>query len=122
MTLIPADTKDAKGPQEPPVIPTTNPFPNPILEPGYNTHDLPPYSETDSSSQAREVPHPPPPAVQRIPESNAVNAHAEVHLSGPIHVLGYGPLSPMILMSYRVGGIDVRDQISQVIIQHCPDT
>jgi hypothetical protein len=120
MTLIPADTKDAKGPQEPPVVPTTNPFPNPILEPEYNTHDLPPYSETDSSSQTREVP--PPPPVERIPESNAVNAPVEVHLSGPIHVLGYGPLFPMILKTYRVRGIDTREQISQVIVQHCPDT
>jgi hypothetical protein len=92
MTLIPADTKDVKGPQGPP-MPTTNPFPNPILEPESNHPELPPYSETDTTSQTRELPPPPPPQArpppQKIPESNAINAHSEVHIKGPLHVLGY---------------------------------
>lgn len=93
MTLIPADTKDAKGPQRPPAMPTTNPFPNPILVPEFNHPDLPPYSETDTASHTRELPPPPPPRAQppsqKIPESNAINAHSEVHITGPLHVLGY---------------------------------
>jgi hypothetical protein len=94
MTLIPADTKDAKGPQGPPMA-TTNPFPNPILEPEINAHDLPPYSETDTASQTRDLPPPPPQAPlpaqkpQKIPESNAINAHSEVHITGPLYVHGY---------------------------------
>jgi hypothetical protein len=82
MTRIPADTKDAKSPQSPP-MPTTNPFPNPILELDFGAHDLRPYSESDAASQSREIPPPPP---QKIPESNAINAHSEVHITGPLHV------------------------------------
>jgi len=100
MTIIPADTKDAKGPQGPPPMQTTNPFPDPILEqyayPHGHPHDLPPYSETDAGSEPRDIRPPPPPAqqpiqqpVQKIPESNAINAHSEVIIKGPLHVLGY---------------------------------
>lgn len=57
MTLIPADTKDAKGPQgsSMPTM-TSYPYPDPILEPEINAHDLPPYTETDTSPRNREVP------------------------------------------------------------------
>jgi hypothetical protein len=91
MTLIPADTKDAKSPQGP-SMPTMNSFPNPILEPEISAHDLPPYTETDTSSQNRGISPrqaPVPTPDQKIPESNAINANDKVHITGPLHVLGY---------------------------------
>jgi hypothetical protein len=91
MTLIPADTKDAKGPQGP-SMPTMNFYPNPILEPEVNAHDLPPYTETDTSPQNREVPPrqaPAPIPNQKVPESNSISANSEVHITEPLHVLGY---------------------------------
>jgi hypothetical protein len=115
MTLIPADTKDAEGPQGPP-MPTTNPFPNPILEPEINAHDLPPYSETDTSSQTRKIPPPqaPLPAQrpQKIPESNPINAHSEVHINGPLHVLGYVWFVPKLQRWILIVG----KQISQIFV------
>lgn len=91
MTLIPADTKDAKGPQGP-SIPTMSFYPNSILEPEVNAHDLPPYTETDTSPHNREVPPrqaPAPIPTQKVPESNSISANSEVHITEPLHVLGY---------------------------------
>lgn len=92
MTLIPADTKDAKSLQIPHPMPTMYPFPDPIIGQDGGEHDLPPYSETDTASQTRE---PAPlvqtevPVQQKLPESNAVNARGAVELVGPLHILGY---------------------------------
>jgi hypothetical protein len=91
MTLIPADTKDAKSPQGS-SMPTMNSFPNPILESEINAHDLPPYTETDTSSQNREVlprQAPGPTLEQKILESNSISANSEVHITEPLHILGY---------------------------------
>ena len=100
MTRMPRDVKSAKGPgssaSQPPMQ-TTNPFPNPILETGpeneHEEHPLPPYSEEDTASQTRDAPGPAggeerQAQVARVPESNAVNASSEVHITGPLHVLG----------------------------------
>lgn len=108
MTKMPRDVKTAQGPGAGPAMQTTNPFPNPILTPeseafsapGNEEHPLPPYSEEDTASQSQSrsqtLEAPPPPQVHqqqpqtgRVPESNAVNASSEVHITGPLHVLGY---------------------------------
>lgn len=107
MTLIPADTKDEKRPSEnvyaTPPRPTTNPFPNPIIQnQTYSESDFdehpPAYTPTKSlSSSTRDllpVRNPEPftgstitPA-QKIPESNAISAHTAVNTTGPLHILG----------------------------------
>jgi len=89
--IIPADTKEdlKREPVSPSgsrPMPTTNPFPNPILEQQVEApaYEPPPYSETDTASQGWGAS-----PDEKIPESNAISASGAVNITGPLHILGY---------------------------------
>lgn len=107
MTLIPADTKDLRGP-----VPVN---PEPMHE-GFNQpppfgHIPPPaYSETDDSvvagpsSVAAQTPGYKAPLAppEKVPESNGINASGSVNLEGPLHILGAAKSSSSVTLSKHV--------------------
>lgn len=107
MTLIPADTKDLKGPV--PVIP--EPMVEGLNQPPPFAHVPPPaYSETDESAVAGpssvaaqnpgyKAPLVPP---EKVPESNGINASSSVNLEGPLHILGAAKSSGGVTLSKHV--------------------